>query len=387
MNTLCVNKIKILKFFECIILSFFIICCYSAGSSFEFVSFFSKTFIYLFSLYIFFFSLKQYSKLHVILKPKLIIPFFALSLWCCVRAINFNGILLACQSLLLVFASYSLMLFCNFNKRLVVFSVIVAGVVFFIISLIHAFVYIIFENNNFWGLYCLLFLLVGLSRIRSWIGLFLFISSLFFLFFSGTRSAIFGFLFSIFLLAFIRLNIAGKLFLSVTIGFAFWLLDSFGIINYLFSSEFASLVMSLTGKRIESGRFDLWKSIFHAMDDAFTYLIGFGGGVDYFDIVGLKLSPHSGYVYLLSSYGVFGLFLFLYSLVFVAKDAYSKSRWISFILIISLSFREFFEVSLLHNNFSLALLFWGLFSTGVLDLSLNKKSANDKSFNAVLSTL
>lgn len=298
--------------------------------------------------------------------------FFLLVCWVGVRAKNIYGLGLFLQTLLLFLSAFVLR---NLNFSFKVDKAILIGAFFYtLMAFIHFFVTPIFANSNYIGVCGLIFLVIFFSKQTKFFYIFS-LMCLGFIVLSGTRSAILGLVVGYFLFKIFNLQKALRylsLFFLIVITILFF---KSGLYDYLNSEDFAQLVIDKTGKRLESGRFEIWELIFSNMSFS-NYIVGLGGGTDYEAIIGSKLSAHSGYVYIISSYGIVGLFLFAMASIFSIIRLFKKGYYFSFLLFVALLFREFFEVTLLHNSFPIALFFWAFLSNGYLDqLKLSRFSS------------
>lgn len=298
--------------------------------------------------------------------------FFLLVCWVGVRAKNIYGLGLFLQTLLLFLSAFVLR---NLNFSFKVDKAILIGAFFYtLMAFIHFFVTPIFANSNYIGVCGLIFLVIFFSKQTKFFYIFS-LMCLGFIVLSGTRSAILGLVVGYFLFKIFNLQKALRylsLFFLIVITILFF---KSGFYDYLNSEDFAQLVIDKTGKRLESGRFEIWELIFSNMSFS-NYIVGLGGGTDYEAIIGSKLSAHSGYVYIISSYGIVGLFLFAMASLFSIIRLFKNGYYFSFLLFVALLFREFFEVTLLHNSFPIALFFWAFLSNGYLDqLRLSRLSS------------
>ncbi|QNH51167.1 O-antigen ligase family protein [Acinetobacter venetianus] len=298
--------------------------------------------------------------------------FFLLVCWVGVRAKNIYGLGLFLQTILLFLSAFVLR---NLNFSFKVDKAILIGAFFYtLMAFIHFFVTPIFANSNYIGVCGLIFLVIFFSKQTKFFYIFS-LMCLGFIVLSGTRSAILGLVVGYFLFKIFNLQKALRylsLFFLIVITILFF---KSGLYDYLNSEDFAQLVIDKTGKRLESGRFEIWELIFSNMSFS-NYIVGLGGGTDYEAIIGSKLSAHSGYVYIISSYGIVGLFLFAMASIFSIIRLFKEGYYFSFLLFVALLFREFFEVTLLHNSFPIALFFWAFLSNGYLDqLRLSRLSS------------
>lgn len=292
-----------------------------------------------------------------------ILFFFFLIFWVGLRAENLYGLGLLFQTFLL-FSSMLILKNINIENHFHK-AMLCGGLLYLTLCFINFYYFQVFYNTNYIGLCGLIFFIYFLS-LRSKYGICLAIFSLIFIIISGTRSALLGIIFAYVIYKILNQNSVNRwllIFLFISLLLVFF---NSSYYSYLISDDFAQFVFDKTGKRLESGRFDIWYEIFSKMN-FFDYIFGLGGGLSYEEIIGAKLSAHSGYVYILSSYGIFGLFLFMSCVTYSLIKLYKNSYFFSFILFVALLFREFFEVTLLHNSFPVALLFWAFLSNGYLD--------------------
>lgn len=289
--------------------------------------------------------------------------FFLLVCWVGARAKNIYGLGLFLQTLLLFLSAFVLR---NLNFSFKIDKAILIGAFFYtLMAFIHFFVTPIFANSNYIGVCGLIFLVIFFSKQTKIFYIFS-LMCLGFIVLSGTRSAILGLVVGYFLFKIFNLQKALRYLSLLFLIVVTILFFKSGFYDYLNSEDFAQLVIDKTGKRLESGRFEIWELIFSNMSFS-NYIIGLGGGTNYEAIIGSKLSAHSGYVYIISSYGIVGLFLFAMASIFSIIRLFKKGYYFSFLLFVALLFREFFEVTLLHNSFPIALFFWAFLSNGYLD--------------------
>lgn len=296
-------------------------------------------------------------------KQKHIFFFFLLVCWVGFRSKNIYGFGLFFQTVLLFFSAFVLS---NFNFSFKFDRAILIGALFYLLMVtVHFFVTPVFYNSNYIGLCGLIFLIFFLSK-KGNIYYCLAFSCLAFIILSGTRSVILGLVIAYILYKIFTLKGSLRLLALVFLLTLIVLFFKSGFYDYLNSENFAQLVLDKTGKRLESGRFEIWDTIFSQMS-FLDYIVGIGGGVNYEEIIGSKLSAHSGYIYIISSYGAVGLFLFIMTSLFSIVNLFKNKYYFSFLLFVALLFRELFEVTLLHNSFPVALFFWAFLSNGYLD--------------------
>jgi O-antigen ligase len=298
------------------------------------------------------------------------LTFFLFVFWVFFRASGVYGIIVACQAAVVLLLSLALSGANDDCKNYLASALKISAVFFLVVSSIHLVFARVFANDNFWGLYCLVFLVASLGFERRW--RFLVFPFFVFLVLSGTRSALLGFFVSLALLLFLKSTWQAKVLQMAFFLFVFILLFAVGFFDYLMSPEFAVFVMDVTGKRIESGRVEIWSTIFSTMSIK-DWIIGIGGGYDLASIIGVTLSVHSGYIHILSSFGLIGLLLFFVLIFLFSRASYKKGWAITFLMITALVVREFFEVSLLNNNFPVAIFFWGILASGAIDKTFRRE--------------
>lgn len=127
-----------------------------------------------------------------------------------------------------------------------------------------------------------------------------------------------------------------------------------------------SISLELTGKRIESGRIELWRELLVGRISS-EWLFGSDLRTIGYTYTANGLSPHSLYVYTLIRYGLLGLGVFSAVIGFIVVALYRRGRVISLSMVVFFLVRDAFELTLLSNYFVLAALFWTLAASGVLD--------------------
>ncbi len=139
--------------------------------------------------------------------------------------------------------------------------------------------------------------------------------------------------------------------------------------DFFMSSEFNEFIYHYTGKEFQSGRFEIWGSVLQEMK-WHHYLFGLGGGYDFSELMPKRfrnLSLHSTYVYMLCSYGIVGLSLFLLLLTRILSKLMKKGKKVSAFLLLFFAFRDCFEITLVNNQMAIAALFWSLIANGKIE--------------------
>lgn len=346
-----------------LLLSFFTISITLVGMDSEAISSVASVLTYSIVGFLIIFYFNQYGAKSKI--DKRLILLSLLAAWVGVRAINLYGVGLLFQALFL-FAGALVLSNLNFYNK-ISGAIFLGGLVYVFLALTHFFVNPIFTNTNYIGVCGLIFCVSFFSRQTKICYLLSFICFLI-VFFSGTRSALLGLVFAYFVYKIFSQKTSVKIFSLILLMVVTFVFFNNGYYDYLNSDSFAKLILDKTGKRLESGRFEIWNSIFSNMSFQ-DYIFGLGGGTNYEQIIGSKLSAHSGYVYIISSYGIVGLILFILASLFSLINLFKNGYYFSFLLFVALLFREFFEVTLLHNSFPIALFFWAFLSNGYLDMN------------------
>lgn len=294
------------------------------------------------------------------------VVFYIFIFWLFLRSGTWYGLGLAIQGFIVMLLAFSFDTIPRKYAYRLCKMIKVSSVFFVFASILHFSGFVIFANNNFWGAYCLFYLLISASLFTGYSKFFMVAVILFFLVVSGTRSALLGLILSVGAWYVVSRKFQVKILIFYAfIVFAIIFYFS-GLFDYLVSDQFEDFVVSSTGKRIESGRLDIWITIFSHMKPL-DWLIGLGGGFDLESLIGMHLSEHSGYVRILSRYGIVGLLFFIVLIYLSATNLFRNKMTISFILLISFVIREFFEVTLINNNFPLAIMFWGVIASGVIE--------------------
>lgn len=332
------------------------------GSVFDIFVGISKILIYVISIFFLVVSLDKYDITKVKFGAREWL-YLVLFVWLIIRSNNLFGLGLAFQTFIILMGMF---FFSNFNfVKEFGKTLFLVGIAFILITFFNFYGLQFYYNTNYIGLCGLIFFICFISYGNKY-AYFLAFLCLVLIILSGTRSALLAIILSFITYKILNSNKFVKLsilVLLVSLVFAFF---KMGVYEYLNSDAFAELLMEKTGKRLESGRVDIWTTIFSNMNN-FDYLFGMGGGVDYTSLLGEKLSPHSNYVYLFSSYGIFGLLLFIFIALISAWNLYRKEYYYSFLLFVALLLRDFFEVTLVHNSFPVAFFVWAFISNGYLD--------------------
>lgn len=353
------------NFFVNLLLFLLLLTIVFVGSVFNIFVDISKILVYLISIFFLIAGIGKYditaSKFGI--REFVYVIFF---FWVLIRSNNLFGFGLAFQTFIvlmgmLFFANFNFSK--NFNKCL-----FLVGLIYILVTFFNFYGKEFYYNTNYIGLCGLVFFICFIS-FKTKKAYFLALLCLVLIVLSGTRSALLAIIVSYIIYKILKSNKFLKLFICILLASCVFVFFKMGIYDYLNSDAFAQLLMEKTGKRLESGRVDIWTTIFSNMN-YFEYIFGMGGGVDYTLLLGEKLSPHSNYVYLFSSYGFLGLLGFIFIALITAYDLYKKEYYYSFLLFIALLLRDFFEVTLVHNSFPMAFFVWAFISNGYLDRKL-----------------
>lgn len=133
--------------------------------------------------------------------------------------------------------------------------------------------------------------------------------------------------------------------------------------------EIDTLAIQWTGKRLETGRVEIWEALLGRMSFA-EILLGGGASSAHFTVFDATLSSHNGYLAVLLSYGLVGLSIAATLLVCVFRRLVRQELPFSAAMLVFFATRELFEVSLFMNSFPVALIFWSLVATGYLERCL-----------------
>lgn len=351
---------KISNFFVLLSLCFLTISISLVGLAYEPLVILARILTYSLTIILIFYFFATGREIKIDIRLIFLITLF---FWVGIRSSNAYGLGLLLQTLLLLTSTTILSkinLAYKVNK-----AILVGGLLYVALALIHLFYQPIFLNSNYVGVCGLIFSVFFLSK-KTNIFYILAIICFSIMIASGTRSAILGLVLAYILYKILNQKPLMRIVSLFVIILTLVIFFKSGVYDYINSDSFAQLVIDKTGKRLESGRGDIWNLILSKMEFS-DYIFGLGGGVSYENIIGSKLSAHSGYIYILSSYGLIGLFLFLSACIASIINFIKNSYYFSFLLFIALLFREFFEVTLLHNSFPIALFFWAFLSNGYLD--------------------
>ncbi|EGS6762228.1 O-antigen ligase family protein [Vibrio parahaemolyticus] len=359
---------NIVKFFLNIV---FTISPLLIGSSSNWLSVTAKLVLYGYSLFLIVFALVNIKSF----KVKLNFIFFIIilfSLYLILRSDTMHGLAMALQFILLliicVLYNGRSLPFISFNPWML-----------FSIALFSSFLELlspglVFANKNYWSVMLLLYMIPVLFVVRSEILLALLVSfSMFLLVVSGSRAVLISMLISyILVFHFIAVKFDYKKVMKLFILMVFvWF--SLGLAQSIYQNidYYNAIFLDLTGKRLESGRIDIWMVLLNHLT-FLDVIFGKGGGVDVGNVINEKLSAHSNYVYLIFTYGVIGLIMFLSVCFLLLSHLKKEKMYISMFFSLALLFRDFFEVSLVHNNYPIAFFFWIIFLTSSLELKLRK---------------
>jgi len=306
-------------------------------------------------------------------------PLLLLTFWILIRSINVKGLFLSLQfALVLLFAITFRSEVLNYDACRKAFRD--CYLLLLTQCALSALSFKLFENNNYLAIITLIISVLCYVTLKGLSRYFVILTSTFLLILAGSRAVLLSYMLSLTILMFIqtkKIKIYTKLLIAVTCCVLI-MISINTVYDLLTSTELSTFLVTYTGKRAESGRFEIWYSILSAMMPQ-DYLIGMGGGLDYTPIIGEKLSPHSGYLYILSSYGIIGLFLFATSILLCTQIAWKNNDMVSVSLMLAMSLREFFETTLIHNNFPLAIIFWGILTSSLIN-NVCKYSTNSMLF-------
>lgn len=341
------------------------------GSANNELSIIAKLILYGYSLFLIFYAGMNFKIFKIKLDfNALLVAIFAIYL--VLRSSSMHGLMMALQFIiiLVIFVIYKgrTLPIISFEPR---FMFLIA-LLFSLLELLNP--GLVFANKNYWSVMLLLYMVPCLFFVKNYYLLFL-LSILFLLFviLSGSRAVLVSVVVSyIIVFWFVSVKFSYKKIIKIFFLVVFtWVLLIFLQSVYQNIDYYNSLFLELTGKRLESGRIEIWTTLINhlALLDVF---FGKGGGVDVESVINEKLSAHSNYVYLLFAYGAAGLILFLSVCTLSLSYLKREKMYISLFFSVALLFRDFFEVSLVHNNYPIAFFFWVVFFTSALELNLIK---------------
>ena len=282
-----------------------------------------------------------------------------LLLWVLVRSDNVHGVLLFFQILLVFCCAFFRYDFSSYNKF---FSAVAQRMVSLFLLLLVAGSYLgfkVFVNPNYLGFVCvcfyILYLMADQEKASGLLGFAFYFSMAALTFSKSSALAIVVIYFCVIMLP--RVN--GFFF---SIGFVFFVAWCGFLIDDLLVFDFYALdsyFLDVTGKRFETGRIELWSEVLSSMN--FTQLlVGMGGGVHEAALETGEgiLSPHSTYIYMVMCYGLVGLTFFLLTVLALVFRLWRQGQYVFVACATGLLFRDFFETSVVHNNFAASFLFW-----------------------------
>lgn len=247
-------------------------------------------------------------------------------------------------------------------------SPVVAGLTFIVVLTIWFVFPSFFSNGNYAAAVALIAALPllaatsGLKRVAVHIALFFALVSM------GSRAVLVSFVFSFFFVASISPNLSG---FRRFFGAAFLSTSGIGVLiiaaSYYQDSFFwDQLLLDYTGKRLESGRIDIWSEALSGFSLSELFW-GSGEGGYHITDEGAVLSLHSSYVYLIVRSGIISVFLwvaFVFSRLLKLRDG---NHFWSSVAILTFALRDLFETTLIANNLPMAIFFWLYAMGGRLD--------------------
>ena len=127
------------------------------------------------------------------------------------------------------------------------------------------------------------------------------------------------------------------------------------------------------GKRLESGRIDMWIDLVKSLKG--NYWLGYGTGIEPSLIDGRGLSAHNLYIQVLFQQGVIGLLLLIVLFFSVTRALFvlrsNKLCKVTSVVFLGLLARDFFEVSIIQNNIIISIFIWSM-----IGISLNTYRIN-----------
>lgn len=344
------------------------------GSSIEIVSIVGKLNIYFYSLFLIFFAALRPVKIKI---DYVLILVFIFMFYMVFRSVTYSGLIMSMQFFVLG------LIFILYRVRTLPLLTINARCLYILILFFSLFEILSpsgwFMNSNYWSIMIMLYTLPLLFVIDNVVfKKLILILSVFFILLSGSRAVLLSAIFSYFIVYNIMKDKFGIVKFIKYIVFSFLIVFvinfSIDILNDI--NFYNDLFLDYTGKRLESGRFDIWLALFDSLSFS-EWIFGKGGGVTVEDILNIKLSAHSTYVYLIFTYGFVGIILFLLVYFSILLKLNDEKYYISIYFSLALIIRDFFEVSLVHNNYPIAFFFWALFLTSSFEKSLRENYASN----------
>ena len=119
--------------------------------------------------------------------------------------------------------------------------------------------------------------------------------------------------------------------------------------------------MALSGKRLDTGRGQLWEILIGFIK--MRPIFGWGTGLQPEDFCGTELSSHNGYIQLGLQLGLVGVLLALSacaSALYSLARSFNPNARFAFYLLLGAIVHEFFEVMLFQNSAPFFLPVWGI---------------------------
>lgn len=206
---------------------------------------------------------------------------------------------------------------------------------------------------------------------------------LFFIITTGTRSVLLSILFMLLTWTVWKLISKSKIifnlyFLLITLFCYMYTIIYPNLDRYLTNFEYYDyLMIKYTGKRIHSGRDEIWSTLIDII--SLKPWFGYGSGAQPNDFFSTSLSAHNLYLQIALQVGVVGLAFFAIFLFFIWKkfwiNRYDKKVILSASFFIGILIYQLSEVSLLQNSFIFALFQWLIIGIG-LSYCINQKPKN-----------
>lgn len=246
----------------------------------------------------------------------------------------------------------------------------------------------IYTNSNALGM--IAFLLMGVSIcmfILSRKKIFICYGVLFLiiLYLSGTRSNLLAAIIVVTLFVLYKYISKNKILWNITF---ISIIISIMLITYIYPQlgefnkyeQLSTLVYEFTGKRLLSGRDRIWSESIILIKN--KPIFGYGTGTGLSDIIDINVSAHNLYIQILLQNGIIGLIIFFILILFLWNLFY-KGRKVPVVrfcacFFISILYQNMFEVTLLQNNMSIAIIQWFIISIGISNSLYNK---SNKSLN------
>lgn len=279
----------------------------------------------------------------------------------------------------------------NFNYFILVYLIIAS--LFFLVT-DSAFYSFYFENPNAFGIF--LFFLVYFqvytmvfNFTKSFFNISVYFINFYLIFFfllkSGARSIMLSLIVMTIVFVFWKLININR----VVYHFSFLLFLSFiftiilFILNIEYVTEYEILVFEVTGKRLSSGREEIWRSLLPYIED--NLLFGLGSNANPSSLLGVELSSHNLYIQLILESGLVYMSLFLILLIYIWNGFFigskvnainARNKVLSATFLCGILVHQIFEVTLLQNNIGVSIIQWAFIMNGYNNINFFSKKGD-----------